>query len=56
MPIEFNGPERVLYKMAYEFAINVEKLTEAEARQRGMDKVIAKRSMSNKLKRTEYGH
>lgn len=56
MNIEFNGPERVLYKMAYEFAINVEKLTEAEARQRGMDKVIAKRAMSNKLKRTEYGH
>ena len=56
MNIEFTGAERVLFKMAYEFAINVEKLTEAEARQRGMDKVIAKRSTSNKLKRVEYGH
>lgn len=56
MNIEFTGAERVLFKVTYEFAINVEKLTEAEARQRGMDKVIAKRAMSNKLKRTEYGH
>ena len=56
MNIEFTGSERVLFNMAYEFAINVEKLTEAEARQRGMDKVLSKRSMSNKLRRSEYGH
>ena len=56
MNIEFTGSERVLFKMAYEFAINVEKLTEAEARQRGMDKVLSKRAMSNKLRRSEYGH
>ena len=56
MNIEFTGSERVLFKMAYEFAIAVEKLTEAEARQRGMDKVLAKRSLSKKVKSFEYGH
>ena len=56
MNIEFTGSERVLFNMAYEFAINVEKLTEAEARQRGMDKVLAKRSLSKKVKSFEYGH
>ena len=56
MNIEFTGSERVLFNMAYEFAINVEKLTEFEACQRGMDKVLSKRAMSNKLRRSEYGH
>ena len=56
MNIEFTGSERVLFNMAYEYAINVEKLTEFEACQRGMDKVLSKRAMSNKLRRSEYGH
>jgi len=56
MQVQFTGAERVLFKMAYEFAINVERLSEAEARQRGLDKVLSKRSLSTKVKRSEYGH
>jgi len=41
--------------MAYEFAINVEKLTEAEAREAGMNKVLSKRALSKKVKQFEYG-
>ena len=51
MNIEFTGAERVLFKMAYEFAINVEKLSEAEAREAGMNKVLSKRSLVTKVAR-----
>jgi hypothetical protein len=53
---QFTGAEKVLFKMEYDFALNVEKLTEAQAQQRGLDKVLSKRALSTKLKRSEYGH
>ena len=53
---QFTGAERVLFKMAYDFALNVEKLTEAEAQQSGMDKVLSKRALGKKVRRSEYGH
>jgi hypothetical protein len=51
MNVEYTGAERVLFRMAYDFAINVERLSEAEAQQRGRDKVLAKRSLRNKVSR-----
>jgi hypothetical protein len=51
MNVEFTSAERVLFRMAYEFAINVERLSEAEARERGLNKVLAKRSLRNKVSR-----
>lgn len=51
MNVEFTSAERVLFRMAYEFALNVERLTDAEAKQRGMDKVLAKRALRNKVSR-----
>ena len=51
MNVEFTGAERVLFIMAYDFALNVERLTDAEAKQRGMDKVLAKRALRNKVSR-----
>jgi hypothetical protein len=50
MQVEFTNAERILYKMAYDFAINVEKLTEAEAKERGMNKVLQKRAMAKSIK------
>lgn len=50
MNIEFTGAERVLFNATYEFAVNVEKLSEIEAREKAMNKVIAKRAMVKKLK------
>ena len=49
MNVEYTGAERVLFRMAYEFALNVERLSEDEARQRGRDKVLAKRLLRNKV-------
>ena len=49
MNIEFTGAERVLFKVAYEFAINVEKLSEAEAREKAMNKILAKRALATKV-------
>ena len=56
MNIEFTGAERVLFKATYEFAINAEKLSEADATEKAMNKILSKRAMSNKLRRSEYGH
>ena len=50
MQVEFTNAEKVLYKMAYDFALNVEKLTEAEAKERGMNKVLQKRAMAKSIK------
>lgn len=51
MNVEYTGAERVLFRMAYDFAINVERLSESEAQQRGRDKVLAKRALRNKVSR-----
>jgi hypothetical protein len=49
MNVEYTGAERVLFRMAYDFALNVERLSEDEAQQRGRDKVLAKRSLRSKV-------
>jgi hypothetical protein len=54
MNIEFTGPERVLFKMAYDFAINVQKLTEAEAREAGRNKVLSKRALGRRRDIIKY--
>jgi hypothetical protein len=51
MNVEYTGAERVLFRMAYDFAITVERLSESEAQQRGRDKVLAKRSLRSKVSR-----
>lgn len=50
MNIEFTGAEKVLFKATYEFAINVLKLSEEDAVEKAMNKVIMKRAMAKKLK------
>ena len=55
MNIEMTGTERVLYNVHYEFACNVLELAEPEARAMAMQKIIKTRTLSKRLKRTEYG-
>ena len=50
MQINFTGAERVLFQATYEFAINIEKLTEQQAREKAMNKVLSKRAMVKKLR------
>ena len=56
MQVQFTGAERVLFKATYEFALNVEKLTEEQATEKAMNKILSKRALSKKVKRSEYGH
>jgi hypothetical protein len=49
MKIEFTNAERILFNMTYEFAINVEKLSEKEAREKAMNKILNKRALAKKL-------
>ena len=56
MQAQFTGVEKVLFKATYEFALNVEKLTEAEATEKAMNKILSKRALATKVKRSEYGH
>ena len=56
MQVQFTGAEKVLFKATYEFALNVEKLTEAEATEKAMNKILSKRALATKVKRSEYGH
>lgn len=51
MNIEFTSQERVLYRMEYEFAINVRKVTEVEAREQAMNKILEGRSLVKKLRK-----
>jgi hypothetical protein len=50
MSIEFTGAERVLFKAEYDFALNIEKLTEAEATEKAMNKILSVRALSKKIK------
>jgi hypothetical protein len=52
--MEFTGSERVLFKFAYDFAINVQKLTEAEAREAGRNKVLSKRALGRRRDIIKY--
>ena len=45
-----NGVERVLYAASYNFALNVQKLTHEEAVQAGINKVLSKRKLGNRIK------
>lgn len=53
MNIEFTNVERVLFKATYEFAINAEKLSEKDAIEKAMNKVLQKRAMA---KATKFRH
>ena len=50
MKIEFTSTERVLFKATFEFAMNIEKLSEAEATEKAMNKILQKRAMVKKIK------
>jgi len=56
MEVQFTGVEKVLFKATYEFALNIEKLSEADATEKAMNKILSKRALSIKVKRSEYGH
>ena len=56
MNIEMTGAEQVLYKVQYKFACDVLELSEPEAREMAMQKIIKTRTLGKQLKRTEYGH
>ena len=56
MTTTFTGAEKVLFKATYQFAIDMLKLTEAEATEKAMDKILSTRALSKKVKRSEYGH
>lgn len=50
MQTNFTGAERVLFRATYEFAINIEKLTEQQAREKATNKVLSKRAMAKQLR------
>ena len=49
MKIEFTSAERVLFKATFEFAVNVEKLSDSEAKEKAMNKILKKRAMASKM-------
>ena len=49
MNVNFTGPEKVLYKASYEFAVNVLKVSEQEARDIAMNKILNTRALSRKV-------
>ena len=49
MNVKFTGAEKVLFKISYEFAINVEKLSEEDAIEKAMNKVIMTRALGTQL-------
>jgi hypothetical protein len=53
MSIKFTNAETVLFKATFQFAINVEKLTESEATEKAMNKVISKRALAKKIAKSE---
>ena len=53
--MEMTGAEQVLYKVQYKFACDVLELSEPEAREMAMQKIIKTRTLGKQLKRTEYG-
>jgi|688.fasta_scaffold677806_1 hypothetical protein len=54
MQIEFTGAEKVLFKSTYQFAIKVLKVSEAEANEMAMNKIISKRALSKKIAKSGY--
>lgn len=53
---QFTSTERVIFKATFNFALNVEKLSEADATEKAMNKVLSMRALSKKVRRSEYGH
>jgi hypothetical protein len=47
--MQLTGPEVVLYKAAYYFAVSHEKLSSAAAAQKAEQKIIQKRAMASKI-------
>ena len=48
--ITMNGVERALYAASYNFALNVAKMSHDEAVQAGINKVLSKRELGNRIK------
>lgn len=56
MNIKFTSAETVLFKATFQFAINVEKLSEADATEKAMNKVLSKRAFATKLSKKGQVH
>ena len=50
IPQQLTGPEKVLYKASYNFAIEVLKLTEDQAQEMAEQKILKKRALGKKIK------
>ena len=53
MDIKFTSTEKVLFKQTVSFLMKYESLTEAQAMEKAMDKIIAVRAM---VKKTRFRH
>ena len=47
--LNFNSVEKALFKASFDFAIKYEKLSQPEAEERGIEKVMKKRAMAKNL-------
>ena len=54
MNIKFTSAEQVLFKATYKFAVEVEKLSEADATEKAMNKILSKRALANKLAKSNF--
>ena len=54
MQKEFTGAEKVLFKATYQFAIEVLKVSEAEANKMAMNKIISKRALVKKIDKSGF--
>jgi hypothetical protein len=54
MQKELTGAEKVLFKATYQFAIDVLKLSEAEANEKAMAKIASTRSLSKKMSKSGF--
>jgi hypothetical protein len=49
MQKELTGTEKVLFKSTYQFAIEILKVSETEANEMAMKKIISKRDLTKKI-------
>jgi hypothetical protein len=54
MKIELTGAEKVLFKATFEFATKALKVSEAEATEMAMNKIISKRALVKKIDKSGY--
>ena len=50
IPQQLSGPEKVLYKATYQFALQQLQLSEDEAKQAAEEKILRKRALAKTIK------